>query len=179
MTVTLSSQIIDLRQRIGDTDEDNQLYTADATGKTNDLYTYLVLAVTDFNEEQSPSYSILGTDKAQYYSPEPDETDTKLLCFYAARRIFKDEWIKASRVALSYGNAAGRENLIDLAKSLKLVLDDIVEEINILKPGYENIKDFGGGKSSFSDNSKKMEYGYVYCDYCGRLKTNCSCGRYT
>jgi len=177
-TVKLSDQISDLRHRIGDTDSSSYIYTANADNTINDLYTYLAKAVDDFNEESSPQYEIKGTSTDQYYSPDPTDTDRKLLYLYAAKRVMQNEWIKASRVAMSFGNTAGRENFVELAKALKSVLDDIEDEIRALLPGYEIIKDYGITKSSFADRGKKMEYGYVYCEYCGRLKSDCTCGTY-
>jgi len=173
--VTIESQIDTLRHRIGDTQEGSFIYLDNADGSVNDLYTYMALAVGDFNEESSPAYDIQGTGKSRYYNPEPSDTDKKLLCLYAAKRIVRNEWIRAGRVAISFGNAAGRENLIDVAKALKMVLDDITDEIIALLPGYETIKDFGGGKSSFSDKTNKTTYGTVYCDCCSRLITDCTC----
>lgn len=131
MSILLNTLIAPLAREMGDTDSSNYYYTS------SQLFSALNDSIDSYNEEAiTQQYSKSGSGDSETISPDPSNTDKKLIVLYAALELTRGEIAKAARNAVIHSNPAGRTDLTGIVEALEAQaerLEEKIEKIRVLR----------------------------------------------
>lgn len=125
-------KVIDLIDRIrslvGDEDSNNYRYTDNQYRDTK-----IPAGLKRYNLNNYNRITITGTGDDATFSPTPTDEEATKICLYTAIAILDGEIVKAGNNAVVVSNPAGRTDLTEVVRALKLQRDELMKELEKYK----------------------------------------------